>query len=86
MQSRKIDIAAALGFDNSTMYATRALGPLIGGTTYQFLGIDGIYALIAVSYLICVLLGCASYGRLVRGTCSQGSGRPFWPFACHPEN
>jgi MFS family permease len=49
-------IAAALGFDNSTMYATRALGPVIGGTTYQFLGIDGIYALITVSYLICVLL------------------------------
>ena len=50
-------IAAALGFDNSTMYATRALGPLIGGTTYQFLGIEGIYALIAASYLVCLKLG-----------------------------
>ena len=50
------DIAAALGFDNSTMYAARALGPLIGGTTYQFLGIEGIYALIAASYLICLRL------------------------------
>lgn len=49
-------MAAALGFDNSTMYATRALGPLIGGATYQFLGIDGIYALITASYLVCVLL------------------------------
>ena len=38
------------------MYAARALGPLIGGTTYQILGIDEIYALITASYLVCVLL------------------------------
>jgi MFS family permease len=50
------NLAAALGFDNSTMYATRALGPLIGGATYQLLGIEGIYALIASSYLVCLLL------------------------------
>jgi predicted MFS family arabinose efflux permease len=50
------NLAAALGFDNSTMYATRALGPLIGGATYQFLGIEGIYALIASSYFICIML------------------------------
>ncbi len=49
-------ISAGLGFDNATMYATRALGPLIGGTTYQFLGIEGIYALIASSYFVCILL------------------------------
>ena len=47
---------AALGFDNATMYATRALGPLIGGATYQAVGISGIYALIAVSYLVCLVL------------------------------
>lgn len=46
----------ALGFDNATMYATRALGPLIGGATYQGLGISGIYALIAMSYLVCLAL------------------------------
>lgn len=48
------NIATALGFDNATTYATRALGPLIGGTIYQVLGIAGIYALIAVAYLICL--------------------------------
>ena len=48
------NIAAALGFDNATTYATRALGPLIGGTIYQVLGIAGIYALIALAYLICL--------------------------------
>ena len=47
-------VSAALGFDNATMYATRALGPLIGGATYQVVGISGIYALIATSYLICL--------------------------------
>jgi predicted MFS family arabinose efflux permease len=60
------DLAAALGFDNSTMYAARALGPLIGGTTYQFLGIEGIYALIAVSYLLCVRLAA----RITTGSCA----------------
>ena len=48
------NIATALGFDNATTYATRALGPLIGGTIYQLLGIEGIYALIAVAYLVCL--------------------------------
>lgn len=48
------NIAAALGFDNTTAYATRALGPLVGGATYQILGMEGIYALIALSYFICV--------------------------------
>lgn len=50
------NIASALGFDNATTYTTRALGPLIGGATYQFLGISGIYGLIAVSYLVCVAM------------------------------
>jgi MFS family permease len=48
------NVPAALGFDNATMYATRALGPLIGGVTYQAVGISGIYALIAMCYLVCL--------------------------------
>lgn len=44
-------IASALGFDNATMYATRAVGPLLGGATYELLGITGIYALIFGCYL-----------------------------------
>lgn len=49
-------IAAALGFDNSTMYATRAIGPLAGGAAYQTVGITGIYVLIAGGYLACCWL------------------------------
>ena len=49
-------VPAALGFDNATMYATRALGPLLGGAIYQVLGISGIYALIASSYLVCLAM------------------------------
>ncbi|MDX2158988.1 MAG: MFS transporter [Hyphomicrobiaceae bacterium] len=48
------NIASALGFDNATTYATRALGPLAGGATYQLLGIEGIYALITIAYLVCL--------------------------------
>lgn len=49
-------VARALGFDNSTNYATRALGPMIGGATYQILGIGGIYAMIAAGYLLCFVM------------------------------
>lgn len=56
------NVARALGFDNSTMYATRAMGPLIGGAAYQFLGIAGIYALIAASYLACFACAAAVRG------------------------
>lgn len=48
------NLSAALGFDNATTYATRAIGPLAGGATYQFLGVEGIYAMIAVAYLLCL--------------------------------
>ena len=70
-------IAAALGFDNSTMYATRALGPVIGGTTYQLLGIDGIYALITVSYLICVFLGSRLMAGLSEAPAVKAAGSRF---------
>lgn len=66
------NLAAALGFDNSTMYATRALGPLIGGATYQFLGIEGIYALIASSYFVCLLLA----SRLGKGMAPSPAAGP----------
>jgi MFS family permease len=49
-------VPAALGFDKATMYATRALGPLIGGATYQVVGISGIYAVIALCYFVCLAL------------------------------
>ena len=49
-------VSAALGFDNSTNYAMRALGPLIGGAAYQLLGIHGIYLLIAACYATCAAL------------------------------
>jgi MFS family permease len=49
-------VPAALGYDNSTSYATRALGPVIGGVAYQALGIQGIFALSLVIYGVCLLL------------------------------
>jgi MFS family permease len=49
-------VSAALGFDNATNYATRALGPLVGGAAYQVLGIQGIYVLIASAYAACAVL------------------------------
>lgn len=67
-------VPMALGFDNATMYATRGLGPLIGGIIYQQVGIGGIYALIAASYLTCLILAtrldvgsCAPHGDTASG-------------------
>ena len=75
MRSEPESVPAALGFDNATMYATRALGPLIGGATYQALGISGIYALIAMSYLVCLGLG-RGVGVCIRGTEPRHRPRP----------
>lgn len=63
-------VAAALGFDNSTMYATRAIGPLVGGAGYQLVGITGIYVLIAAGYLICFWLA----SRVGREDAAPGQG------------
>jgi predicted MFS family arabinose efflux permease len=49
-------MASALGFDNATSHATRAIGPLTGGIAYQWLGIDGIFCLSAVVYFACLIL------------------------------
>lgn len=49
-------MASALGFDNSTSFATRAIGPLAGGAAYQMFGIEGIFALSALVQLGCFLL------------------------------
>ena len=49
-------VPSALGYDNSTSYATRAIGPIIGGAAYQALGLQGIFALSALVYGVCLLL------------------------------
>ena len=49
-------MAAALGYDNSTGFATRAIGPVAGGAAYQAFGIEGIFALGACIYFGCFLL------------------------------
>jgi len=64
------------------MYATRALGPLIGGATYQGLGISGIYALIAMSYLISLVLA-ARVGVTSKAPIAQ-SGRGGLRFLLPP--
>lgn len=49
-------MASALGFDNATSHATRAIGPLAGGAVYQWLGLEGIFCLSALVYLWCLIL------------------------------
>jgi MFS family permease len=51
-------MTAALGFDNATHFATRAVGPIAGGIIYQWFGIEGVFALSALVYGCSVVL-CA---------------------------
>jgi len=46
-------MGAGLGFDNATMYATRALGPLMGGIVYEVAGLTGVFAVITACYAGC---------------------------------
>jgi MFS family permease len=71
------NVARALGFDNSTNYATRALGPLIGGATYQILGIGGIYLMIASCYLLCFVMAWR-LGTSASGTAGGQSVKAGW--------
>jgi MFS family permease len=50
------NMASALGFDNSTTYATRALGPVMGGIIYQWLGPAGIFGLSGIVFATCLTL------------------------------
>ncbi len=56
-------MAAALGFDNSTSHATRALGPFIGGIAYQTIGIAGIFCMTALLYAACLFWSLRLAGR-----------------------
>ena len=70
-------MASALGFDNSTTYATRAMGPLLGGVIYQWLGPAGIFVLSAAVFSMCLLL---SY-RLTTTAPVDAGTRPKTTFA-----
>lgn len=49
-------LAQSMAADNATSNGTRALGPLIGGAMYQYLGLDGIFALGAALYALSILV------------------------------
>lgn len=66
-------LSAALGLDNATNYAMRAVGPLLGGLVYQWLGVVGIFALSAGIYLSGLVLAL----RVTRPAGHSGAGAPL---------
>ena len=46
----------AMGFDNITNYATRGLGPLIGGVVFQFFGPVGVFGFNLCVYMLCIFI------------------------------
>ena len=75
-------ISSALGFDNITNYATRGLGPLVGGATYQWLGIEGVFALSGAFYAVC--LGLALTLRVKRPMAPAAANPVSTPVATSP--
>lgn len=69
-------MTAALGFDNSTHYATRAIGPIAGGAAYQLFGIDGIFLLSAGIYAACFYLTTRLNVREAAVSGTEGETRP----------
>lgn len=68
------NMASGLGLDNSTNYATRAVGPVLGGLGYGMFGIDGIFLLMAAVYAWCLLLAF----RLPRRRIAAGAAAPVF--------
>ena len=48
-------LGTAMSFESATNSATRMIGPLIGGSVYQVLGLEGAYAIAAVGYALTIL-------------------------------
>jgi MFS family permease len=48
-------LGTAMSFDSATNSATRMIGPLIGGSVYQVLGLEGAYAIAAVVYGLTIM-------------------------------
>jgi len=69
-------MTAALGFDNSTNYATRAIGPIAGGTAYQLFGVDGIFFLSASIYAVCFYLSTRLQVREAIVASEESQARP----------
>lgn len=49
-------LSRSMALDNATSNGTRALGPLIGGAMYEFLGFDGVFALGVALYALSILV------------------------------
>jgi MFS family permease len=49
-------LGRALALDSATGNATRMLGPLMGGTVYEALGLPGVYAFAAIIYTLMTVL------------------------------
>ena len=49
-------LSRAMAMDNATSNGTRALGPLIGGAMYEYLGLDGVFAVGAALYALSILV------------------------------
>ncbi|MEM7269714.1 MAG: MFS transporter [Pseudomonadota bacterium] len=49
-------LAEAMAMDQATSNGTRAMGPLLGGAIYQFVGLDGVFLLGAVLYGLALLI------------------------------
>lgn len=73
-------LGRAMGLDTISNNGTRMIGPLVGGTLLQVVGLDGAYVLAAVVYVMCV---CVVLTLPEGDHLRPGSGRNMWNDVCH---
>jgi MFS family permease len=77
-------LSRAMALESATSNATRMIGPALGGVLIQMVGLYGVYALGALSYLACaVLVLPVAYRSATAGSSASllGMLREGWRFA-----
>ena len=68
-------LSRSMALDNATSNGTRALGPLIGGAMYEYLGLDGVFALGAALYALSILVSITIQPTDIARTADVGLAR-----------
>ena len=67
-------LGQAMALDTIANNGTRMLGPVVGGTLLQFVGLSGAFAIAIVFYLVCLMLTLLLRSGRVKTSSDEGSG------------
>lgn len=67
-------LGRAMALDTIANNGTRMLGPVVGGTLLQFVGLSGAFAIAIVFYIVCLLLTLGLQTGRIKTSSDEGSG------------